>query len=173
MVGIFDCIGKGTLIVLVAKLLDQDLSFQAGAAVAVVAGHNWSVYIGFTGGRGISTIIGVMLGFFMWKEMLVSIITIGVMGKLVSGETALWSMLTSLLLPVLAFAIGQSNEIIYMMIALNQLLMLKRLTANWESPVSDYSLLKVMAYRLLWDRDVPVSVSWTSRRPPKDKDRII
>ena len=168
LVGGFDSLGKGTLVIVVAKLLDQSVAVQAGAGVAAVAGHNWSVYLRFTGGRGLATIIGVMLGFLMWREMLIGIVTIGVLGKLVAGETALWSLLTSLALPGLAYALGQPAEVVYMMAALAGVLVLKRLTANWESPVSDYGLPRIIAYRLLWDRDVPRDAPWTGRRPPTD-----
>ena len=34
----------------------------AAAGVAAVAGHNWSVFIGFTGGRGVATAAGGLLG---------------------------------------------------------------------------------------------------------------
>lgn len=37
------------------------------AALAVVIGHNWSIYIGFSGGRGVSTSFGTLLA--VWPPM--------------------------------------------------------------------------------------------------------
>ena len=48
------------------------------------------------------------------------------------------------------------------------LVVLKRLSANWERPRDEYGLAQVLRYRLLWDRDVPRSVSWTETRPKAD-----
>lgn len=58
---------KGTVAVLVAMLiaqkfnLDVDLSKYI-AALAVVAGHNWPVFLKFKGGKGVATTYGAMLG---------------------------------------------------------------------------------------------------------------
>jgi len=34
------------------------------AGMAAVAGHNWPLYLGFTGGRGLSTFGGILLVIF-------------------------------------------------------------------------------------------------------------
>jgi len=54
-------VGKGILAILLAQAagLPQVAIFFTGAVT--VAGHNWSVFIGFKGGRGESTAIGVLL----------------------------------------------------------------------------------------------------------------
>ncbi len=59
-VGIVDA-GKGALAVLIALAanLPQPIVLLTGAAVVV--GHNWPIFIGFRGGRGESTTIGVLL----------------------------------------------------------------------------------------------------------------
>ena len=52
--------GKGALAVFIAQAADisQGMVFLTG--VAVVAGHNWPIFVGFRGGRGQSTTIGVL-----------------------------------------------------------------------------------------------------------------
>ena len=53
-------IGKGALAVLLAQAVaSQPIVLLCG--VAVVAGHNWPIFLRFKGGRGLATTIGVLL----------------------------------------------------------------------------------------------------------------
>ncbi len=53
--------GKGALAILIARAVGiPQLAILAAGAAAVI-GHNWPVFIGFRGGRGESTTIGVLL----------------------------------------------------------------------------------------------------------------
>jgi len=52
-------VSKGAVAVLVVQAFASQLVVLL-AGVAVVAGHNWPVYIGFRGGRGQATTIGVL-----------------------------------------------------------------------------------------------------------------
>lgn len=60
-------VAKGVVAVLVARALYQPTGqpssemVAAGAALAAVVGHNWSAFIGFTGGRGVATTAGGLL----------------------------------------------------------------------------------------------------------------
>ena len=167
--GVFDSVGKGTIPVVVASLMDHSLSVQAVVGLAAIAGHNWSPYIRFTGGRGVSTAIGVMLGFLMWGELLTGAIVTGLIGRVLLRDIAFWTLVTILALPVLAYLFEQPVELIYMSAAIGVLLILKRLTANWEKPPEEYSLRRVLVRRLLWDRDVPGREPWTTRNPPPEE----
>ena len=164
-VGTFDCLGKGALVVVSSDLLGQTLAVQAAAGVATVAGHNWSLYLRFTGGRGLATAIGVLFGVWMWEVLLTLVIVVGVIGYLIARDTGLWTFLSMLALPPLAMLFGEPAEYVYMAVAISVTLALKRLTANWERPGGDYGLGQVLAFRLLWDRDVRRREAWTSRRP--------
>lgn len=165
LLGTFDCLGKGTLPVVAANLMDQSLAVQAGAGLAAIAGHNWSPYVGFTGGRGVATAIGVVFGFQMWYEFLILAFVMGAIGLLLFRETGFWTFMSMLALPVLAFIFDRPPEVLYMTLGIGGLLVLKRLTANWERPTSQYPLANILVYRVLWDRDVPKKAEWTRRRP--------
>lgn len=54
-------VGKGALAVLIAQAAGISLAAVLFTGAATVAGHNWPVFIGFRGGRGESTTIGVLL----------------------------------------------------------------------------------------------------------------
>jgi len=53
--------GKGVLAVLIAQAASIPLVAVLFTGVAAVIGHNWPVFIGFRGGRGEATTIGVLL----------------------------------------------------------------------------------------------------------------
>src|SRR4030042_894841 len=60
VVGIIDA-GKGALAILIAQAAGLPLVTVLSTGVAAVVGHNWPIFIGFRGGRGESTTIGVLL----------------------------------------------------------------------------------------------------------------
>ena len=64
-------IGKGALVVLLAQALaTQPIALWCG--LAAVAGHNWPLFLGFKGGRGMSTTIGILLALVTLPMVIVS-----------------------------------------------------------------------------------------------------
>ncbi len=59
-------IGKGALAVGVAIWLGTSLYVQMGSAVAAVIGHNLPVFLGFKGGKGGASCIGILMVFMHW-----------------------------------------------------------------------------------------------------------
>jgi glycerol-3-phosphate acyltransferase PlsY len=59
-VGIIDA-GKGALAILIAQAASLPLVAVLLTGTAAVVGHNWPVFLGFRGGRGEATTIGVLL----------------------------------------------------------------------------------------------------------------
>ena len=51
---------KGIIAILLVKAMGDAVWAEAAAAFAALAGHNWSVFIRFTGGRGVSTGLGAL-----------------------------------------------------------------------------------------------------------------
>ena len=80
---IFD-IGKGVLAVVLANLVFNSgyvesltsspvtymLFAQIAAALAAIAGHTWSIFLGFKGGRGVNTFLGGLLAMY-WPAAIV------------------------------------------------------------------------------------------------------
>ena len=62
---IFD-VGKGVAAVFLAKGLGDARWVEVAAASAAVGGHNWSMFLRFTGGRGVNTALG---GFFVMSPI--------------------------------------------------------------------------------------------------------
>ena len=170
--GVFDTLFKGTMPVVVANLLGQSLLVQAAVAIASIAGHNWSAYLKFTGGRGISIGIGVLLGMGLWVELGIGLFLIGLMGRVVMKDTGIWSLVSFLALPFTAILVGRPPEVVYMLGGMALMLVLKRLVGNWEWPSTGrYGPARVLLHRFLWDRDVPKQEAWTGRMPDPERER--
>jgi glycerol-3-phosphate acyltransferase PlsY len=95
-------VGKGIAAVLVARLLvgDADLREWAAAAAgfAAIVGHNWSVFIRFTGGRGVATSTGALGALVPLALLILAPIVIGIMWRW--RYVSLGSIAGSLLAPV-------------------------------------------------------------------------
>ena len=164
--GLFDCLVKGALPVLVGGyIIGAEPWAQGVAGIAAVAGHNWSPFLRFTGGRGVATGIGALLGLMLWRELLIMAVLSLILMRIATRDTGLWTLMSIVLLPTLAYVMGQPAEVVLTVVAIGALLVVKRLTANWEPIPPEYGVLRVLAFRILWDRDVPKRVEWTNRRP--------
>jgi acyl phosphate:glycerol-3-phosphate acyltransferase len=59
LVGVVDA-AKGAAAVMIAQASNASIAIVMLAGLAAVAGHNWPVFLGFRGGRGVSTVIGIL-----------------------------------------------------------------------------------------------------------------
>ena len=69
----FADVGKGTIAVLIGSRLFDEPWAAALGGVAVVVGHNWPVFTGFRGGRGVATAFGAFLAIDPVSALLVLI----------------------------------------------------------------------------------------------------
>jgi len=112
--GVMDCLIKGTFTVLFLDvILGMDPYFLLIASISLVAGHNWSIFIGLEGGRGIATAFGLLIGFQMWEEILVLTVFLGIIGRLILyKDSGVWCFISFGLLPLLCFAFQEQTHII-------------------------------------------------------------
>ena len=100
---------KGLIPVLIAVLVDMPDEVIAATGVAAFLGHLFPLYYGFAGGKGVATILGVLLG----TNWLLGLSTIGIW--LFMALTLRYSSLSALVAasgsPVLAWFITQSPVI--------------------------------------------------------------
>lgn len=78
-------VAKGVAAVLLTRLLfggdDQTEWAAALAGVAAIVGHNWSVFIGFTGGRGVATSAGALAAMSPWTLVVLLPIVVAVVWR--------------------------------------------------------------------------------------------
>ena len=95
-VGVIDA-GKGALAVLIAQAADIPQEAVLITGVAAIIGHNWPVFLGFRGGRGESTTIGMLL-ILVTQPMLilggVSIVTLFITRNVILASAVLFAPLS-------------------------------------------------------------------------------
>jgi glycerol-3-phosphate acyltransferase PlsY len=65
---------KGVLAVLLVKWLSESTAIYILTGLAAIAGHNWSIFLGFRGGRGVATSGGVILALAPLATLVLAII---------------------------------------------------------------------------------------------------
>ena len=112
---IFD-VGKGALAVYIAKLIFNAVDIngypmmtiyfaQVAAALAAIAGHSWSVFLKFKGGRGVNTFMGALLVMF-WPAAIVGgglTLIIGFITKFMSLGSIIGAVVAFVMLIILNY----------------------------------------------------------------------
>jgi len=99
-------IAKGSLPVALALHWQNDVHVVAGVALAAFLGHIFPVYLKFKGGKGVATMFGVLIPWAPWVAVLAFAGWLLVF-KL-SRYVSLASVVAGVLLPVLAWLLGQT-----------------------------------------------------------------
>ena len=157
----FDSLIKGFLPTLLFVWLELPIWSFLLSSLSLVAGHNWSVFSRFKGGRGVATSIGVVLGVGMWWQMLIMAIGPGLIGRgLIYKDSAPWTIASLLMLVTLALIYESQIYIIWLLIGLLALMALKRLMSNSGIPPLRRDFFPVMFFRIIFDRDVMSKRDW-------------
>ncbi len=139
---------------------------SVAAGLGATAGHNWSVYLGLKGGRGVSTALGMFLVVF-WPAA-PWILAWLALGRLWPSYAALVGYLGILLLPALALALQWGGAAVGACVGFLLLTTLKRLEGNREPPPAGETWRAVLWRRLWLDRDLSDFQSWAARQPHHD-----
>ncbi|UCG10150.1 MAG: glycerol-3-phosphate acyltransferase [Dehalococcoidia bacterium] len=161
-VGFFDVV-KGILVVWVAQLLGLGIAEQITVGVAAVAGHNWSVFLRFSGGRGLLTTMGIVLFLMPWGVVsFLAIASISFFTK-DSPLPVLGGVIT---LPLVGWLSGEPLAITLGLTAMVIILVIRRLTAPRTPLTASVSGGQLFINRLLFDRDIRGRRAWVHRPPP-------
>ena len=101
---------KGFLPTALAAAVDQPAWVPVLAGIASIAGHNWSVFLGFKGGKGVATTLGVLLGLSPSVGLLAA--ALWVLLVALTRYSSVGSMGAGVSVPVLMAALGQPPEYI-------------------------------------------------------------
>ncbi len=168
--GIFEIFVKGASPVWIGQHvlgLERSSALLLVAPLLAVAGHNWSVYLKFQGGRGIVVAGGTLLA--IAPLLLAAAASVALAGWVVTRISGVWVLISLALLPPWAFNVGDQSMIIWYCLGLLALVILKRLLSNWTPLVDGLPRKKVLFNRLFRDRDVDDHAEWVGRSPGQTK----
>ena len=149
---------KGAAPVWVAQAIGLEIGQQMAAGVTCIVGHNWSVWIRFKGGRGMSILLGVMLAMARLELLLVTIVAL--FGIAFWGSVPLFLGLSAALLPMWSWLLERGEAHILGLGLMALAIVVKRLVGN-ELPQKWSE--RIIFYRLFFDRDVKDRNEWVRR----------
>jgi len=159
-------IGKGALAVWIAQLLGLNAAEQVTVGVFAIVGHNWSVFLGFKGGRGVFTSLGVITMLSPWLGLIIFIMpyTLAPIKQVALG---VFIALTSL--PIFSWFLSQPLGIEDRLpvtlgfVALTLLGLLTRVITPRDKLSQSVPMIELFFNRLLFDRDIRDRKAWTER----------
>jgi glycerol-3-phosphate acyltransferase PlsY len=161
-VGLFD-IAKGALPTWLGLQLGMGETITSVAGLAAVAGHNWPIYLGFTGGRGISPFLGLLLVLFPWGfPWMLVFLAIG----FALGDSAPWALFSLISMPFLIAWLKAPPVLYLTVLGMILLTVVKRMEANRRPlPPPGHDRWRVVLLRLFLDRDILDHKKWIHRTP--------
>ena len=170
-IALYDVFVKGFLPVYVAgaSLLDLGAATQTATGLAGLCGHNWPVFLKFSGGRGIAAGLGSLIGFGFPLFVLWATIP-GVLFTLTPWrDSSISWLLATLLLPIWALWAGYGEWVAVYGVGFAAITIIRRVTSGgFEKSLLSYEELTRM--RLIWnrmvfDRDIASRDEWVHGRP--------
>lgn len=161
-VGLFDLI-KAALPAWASLQLGLGEPTAVAAGLAAIIGHNWPVYLGFTGGRGLSPFIGLLLVIFPWGfPFILSFLALGYL----LGDSAPIALASLVFLPLFSHIIQGPPVITWAAVGMVLVTIAKRLEANRRPlPHNKQDRRTVLLRRIFLDRDIQSHQDWIRRQP--------
>jgi glycerol-3-phosphate acyltransferase PlsY len=176
---IFDA-AKGMLPVWLAQLIGLGFAQQGLVGLAAIVGHNWPMFLRFSGGRGILTTVGVAL--MLMPKLAVILLAIALLFNiwhalplgtiLVIAFFPVFGYFSGL--PVVTWLVGQAfgaDERLSATLSLFLIflvMVVRRLSAPRSNLTASVSRGELLFNRLFFDRDIRDRKVWLNRRPEDD-----
>ena len=109
-------IGKGSVAVLLARVILEGTGVEMAAGAAAVAGHNWPIYMKLRGGRGAATTVGVFCGLIPIPAIPMGLAAMALLPVVRSATLML--ALIMIPMPLLAWVAGASYPVVAYTVAL-------------------------------------------------------
>jgi glycerol-3-phosphate acyltransferase PlsY len=161
--GSFDMLAKGSVPVYLAQQLGMGPWIVVATGLSAVVGHNWSIYLKFTGGRGVTVVLGVLL-ILAWKE-LVALVLVGLAGWLVFRSSGLWVGIGMVLIPAWSVGFGEHLSVTVLCVGLLAIVAAKRILSNRGGTERKLPWRSLLVQRLVHDRDLAKRDEWIYRTP--------
>jgi acyl phosphate:glycerol-3-phosphate acyltransferase len=159
-IGIYDGL-KGAMLVGIAYWLGLPTFYQVVIGLAVIAGHNWPLFLHFNAGRGLATTLGVcfvIYPFGIWIFLAFAAFT------LVIKTSPLPSLAGMAAMPISAWIRHQPAAVTLGLTALLLVIILRRISAPLTERSRTISKSQLYINRLLFDRDIRDGKAWINYR---------
>jgi glycerol-3-phosphate acyltransferase PlsY len=143
-----------------AKLAGASLNVQVAAGAAAIAGVCWSVYILFSGGRGITASIGFML--YLTPITLGVFTVIGLAGVF-AKQVPLGVGIAIAAAPISSVIVDGPGPIALGCLSMAIIVFVKRVLGNPGVRVDSVSRRELLVNRLLFDRDIRDRDEWVRK----------
>jgi len=134
-------LAKGIVAVLVARaFLPQDCNYLFVVAFFVILGHDFSIFLRFTGGKGVATTIGGLIGLAPLTALLVVLVWLTVVA--ITRYSSAGSLAAGILSPVFALLVSHDTSLAIFCVLATALLVykhrdnIKKLANGTENRVS-------------------------------------
>ena len=173
---IFDS-AKGIIMVAVAWQLGLGVTEQLLVGIAAIVGHNWPVFLRFSGGRGVITTMGVafitpivnnlvpLQTSFLISVLYGSIAVVSAYFK----RLPLGVFIIVAIFPLVTWLLIESVPLTLGYLGMFLILVIRRLTAWQPVRVTSISRRRVLINRLLYDRDMKDKAAWMSLVEKQEK----
>ncbi|MFC1962258.1 glycerol-3-phosphate acyltransferase [Chloroflexota bacterium] len=171
-VGIFD-VGKGALMLWVANMMGLSAFQQLIVGIAAIIGHNWSVFLKFSGGRGVGTALGVILVTPLLNSVtpwgLFSLLIIIAIGMLILRSSPLPILLGVAAVPAASWLAADPAGVTLGYLALLLTIVGKRATVPPSPDARSITKGELLLNRFLFDRDIRDRKVWMYRKPQEQE----
>lgn len=165
--GLFD-LTKGYLCMWIASIIGLPIYLQVLAGLGAILGHNYSIFLKFSGGRGVLTTVGVLFYLSPWIGIGAVVLALAftpfhqlALGTIIA---ALCSALVIIVFPGWFKFDGDTTfwyglgAILVFIIMITRRLLAKRTALSKDEP-----LWRVLLCRMLFDRDIPNREAWITQ----------
>ncbi|HHY77256.1 MAG TPA: glycerol-3-phosphate 1-O-acyltransferase PlsY [Clostridiales bacterium] len=131
---------KGVIAVILGNMVAGEVG-QIAAGIFVVIGHNWPVLLGFKGGKGIATTIGVMTAINPF--IVAAIVPIGIIIIIITKYVSLASITGMIIFPIFMLITRQPTKLIIFSFILSVMALyrhksnIKKLIQGTESKIGE------------------------------------
>ena len=125
---------KGALVIGVANQAGPSVWLCVCAALGVVVGHNWPIYLGFRGGKGVAPALGVSLAMFLVATLGVFAFAAAIIA--ISRNVVLAAALGFLSLNIFIVATGQGWEQVFLCVSLTIIVTATYLGRSWKESLT-------------------------------------
>ena len=160
----FDLLIKGFLPIFICSdsVLSLDLNIKILCGLLSLIGHNWSIFLNLKGGRGITTLLGIILALdYNLFVLFTGIVAIGYLFSPIK-DAALWWIISILCTPIYTMLLTLSIELTIFTIMLSSVIILKRLVSN-NANLKIKLTINLLLLRLFFDRDIYDRKKWINR----------